>query len=102
MRPVRRVGPDGQQLLDLVVEITQSWRPPGRDRDSRFRGGCTLLIDLETQAIRYCVRKRVGQAERISAQEGYRVAMARSLLRGNYFDDAAAVREPFAMLHRGV
>ena len=27
VRPVRRIGPDGQQRTDLVVEITQSWLP---------------------------------------------------------------------------
>ena len=100
VRPVQRIGPDGQHLLDLVVEITQSWQPPDGSA-MRYRGGCTLLVDLEKQEIRYCVRKRVGHPDRIDAQQAYRAAMAGTMLRGNYFDDVASAREPFAMLHRG-
>jgi len=100
VRPVRRVGPDGQQQLDLVVEITQTWRPSNRSFD-KYRGGCTLIIDLESQRIRYCIRKRVGHAERIGAQQGFRLSMADSSIRSNYFDDTTDRHEPFAMLHRG-
>jgi hypothetical protein len=44
VRPVRRIGPDGQQRTHLVVEITQSWIPA--DGSGKFRGGCTLIIVL--------------------------------------------------------
>ena len=98
VRPVRRVGPDGQQRLDLVVEITQSWMPEGGDK---YRGGSTLIIDLEQSRIRYVVRKRVGHAQRISNQQGFRMALADTSIRSNYYDDIARGREPFAMLHRG-
>jgi len=98
VRPVRRVGPDGQQRLDLVVEITQSWTPEG---GVKYRGGSTLIIDLEQSRIRYVVRKRVGHAERISNQQGFRMALADTSIRSNYYDDIARGREPFAMLHRG-
>ena len=68
VRPVRRVGPDGNIRSDLVVEITQTFRPtqcPG----ARFRGGCTLLIDLATAEVRYMVRKKVEESGRaLSAQ----------------------------------
>ena len=98
VRPVRRVGPDGQQRLDLVVEITQSWVPEG---GYKYRGGSTLIIDLEKNEIRYVVRKRVGHAQRISNQQGFRISLADSSIRSNYYDDIARGREPFAMLHRG-
>lgn len=98
VRPVRRVGPDGQQRLDLVVEITQSWMAPG---GQKYRGGSTLIIDLEKSHIRYVVRKRVGHAQRISSQQGFRMALADTSIRSNYYDDIARGREPFAMLHRG-
>ena len=57
MRPARRVGPDGQQIAEVVIEITQSrrgYRSPDSSRrrrrsagkqppaDFKFRGGCTL------------------------------------------------------------
>ena len=98
VRPVRRVGPDGQQRLDLVVEITQSWVPEGGEK---YRGGSTLIIDLEQGRIRYVVRKRVGHPQRISTQQGFRMALADTSIRSNYYDDITHGREPFAMLHRG-
>ena len=49
VRPVRRIGPDRQQRTDLVVEITQSWLPA--DGSGKFRGGCTLIVDLEQRVI---------------------------------------------------
>lgn len=98
VRPVRRVGPDGQQKLDLVVEITQSWKP---DAGQRYRGGSSLIIDLERRYIRYVVRKRVAQAARVSDQKGFRMSLADTTLRSNYYEDIAHGREPFAMLHRG-
>ena len=98
VRPVRRVGPDGQQRLDLVVEITQSWFRPNGDK---YRGGSTVIIDLEQKRLKYVVRKRVGGVERISNQQGFRMFLADSSIRSNYYDDFSRGREPFAMLHRG-
>lgn len=62
VRPARRIGPDGQSQLDLVVEITQTFRPDAAEH-VRFRGGCTLLIGLERKEgryeARYFIRKRI-------------------------------------------
>lgn len=98
VRPVRRVGPDGQQRLDLVVELTQSWSRPNGDK---YRGGSTVIVDLEQRRLKYVVRKRVGHAQRISNQQGFRMSLADMSIRSNYYDDIARGREPFAMLHRG-
>jgi hypothetical protein len=98
VRPVRRVGPDGQQRLDLVVEITQSWL---RANGEKYRGGSTLIVDIEQKRLRYVIRKRVGHAQRIQSQQGFRMALADSSIRSNYYDDISRGREPFAMLHRG-
>jgi Subtilase family len=98
VRPARRVGPDGNIRSDLVVEITQSFRPsqfPG----ARYRGGCTLLIDLATTEVRYMVRKKVKSPERISAQLDPG-GDSKFGLHGNYFADDAPAREPFALMHR--
>jgi hypothetical protein len=97
VRPVRRVGPDNQQQVDLVIEITQSWVPPS---GPRFRGGCTLVVDLETRQIRYTIRKRVAHADRIEQQRSFRLALAEEGLRGQYFDKPEKADEPFALLHR--
>ena len=98
VRPVRRVGPDGQQRLDLVIEITQSW---SRENGDKYRGGSTIIVDLEQKRLKYVVRKRVGHPQRISNQQGFRVALADTSIRSNYYDDITRGREPFAMLHRG-
>jgi hypothetical protein len=100
VRPVRRIGPDGQQRTDLVVEITQSWLPAGGR--GKFRGGCTLIIDIEKKTIRYVVRKRVGHPIRMQNQERFQMEMAQGNVGFNYFGEAVVRREPFAMIHRGV
>ncbi|HWZ37853.1 MAG TPA: S8 family serine peptidase [Bradyrhizobium sp.] len=96
VRPVRRVSPDGNILSDLVVEITQSFRPKGMPGE-RFRGGCTLIIDLATAEVRYMVRKKVDSPWRFDKQFGF--AAAANDLGANYFTDQTATREPFAMIH---
>ena len=98
MRPVRRIGPDGQQRLDVVIELTQKWEVP-ESPGSPFRGGCTLIVDPATGAIRYSVRKRIAHPERVQKQQAFAMAGAYSL-RANYFINGAA-REPFALVHRG-
>ena len=97
VRPVRRVGPDGNIRSDLVVEITQSFRPsaiPG----ARFRGGCTLLIDLATAEVRYMVRKKVRNPDRFAKQLKFGID-ASTGLHANYFAADGGVREPFALMH---
>jgi hypothetical protein len=98
VRPARRVGPDGQLLADLVVEITQTFRPTP-PAVGRFRGGCTLLIDLERSEVRYFVRKRVASAPRLQAQQAFASDTA-DALRAAYFLDPNRGVEPFAVLHR--
>ena len=97
VRPARRVGPEGNIRADLVVEITQSFRPKGAT-GVRFRGGCTLIIDLATAEVRYMVRKKVDSAWRFGNQVGFAEEVS-SGLHGNYFSDPTTVREPFAMIH---
>jgi hypothetical protein len=99
VRPVRRIGPDGQQVTELLLEITQTWTPHNSPSD-HFRGGSTLLIDLESGQIRYCVRKRPGHPDDVATQQTYQMQFTYASLRANYFGLQAG-REPFAMLHRG-
>ncbi len=97
VRPVRRVGPDGNVRSDLVVEITQTFRPAAIP-NGRFRGGCTLIIDLATAEVRYMVRKKVESPMRFAAQMQFGVDSDDGL-HGNYFVNNAALREPFALMH---
>ncbi len=97
VRPVRRVSPEGNVRADLVVEITQSFRPD-QDPTMRFRGGCTLIIDLAKAEVRYMLRKKVDSPWRFGEQLGFAKEIGEGL-HGNYFADPTNVREPFAMVH---
>jgi len=124
-RPARRIGPDGQQRTDLVVTITQgrpvyfndapdaeTWEPltlPDKwsAQDARqtadfwYRGGATLLIDLETGEPRYSLLKSIDPTKpRLRDQAEYEWRRRGSSLASTYFGGAGAAREPFAMLHR--
>ena len=124
VRPARRVGPDGQHLVDLIVEITQrrngylaeelqkredalpqassgkrkSEKVP-HPADFQFRGGCTLVITLETGQIRYAIVKDILSEDRLRREREY--TGGSQTLYATYFSDASGrVAEPFALLHR--
>jgi hypothetical protein len=108
VRPARRIGPDGQVIVELVVEITQKREElmrPANPASGRFpfRGGCTLLIDLESGEIRYCVVKNILSETRLQRQREYMDTPAALSLYATYFGRgrSQAAREPFALLHRG-
>ena len=96
VRLARRIGPDGQSCADLIVEITQTLRDANQ---FPYRGGCTLLIDLEKPAVRYLVRKRLSHPDFINRQYDYRLELSENSLRQNYFDGPPLGREPFAFVH---
>lgn len=95
VRPARRIGPDGQMTSDLVIEITQSFYPQA-EAAFPFRGGCTLLVDIAEQRVKYFVRKRVDSAQRFRQQQ--ETAMA-SIGFSDTYGLASNVAEPFAALH---
>lgn len=105
VRPLRRVGPDGQLLTSLVIEITQK-RKARLDDDNpglgelTFRGGCTLLIDLRTSRVRYCISKNIGSKERLERQRKFRLFPSELSLYATYFG-AIGDDQKFAALHRG-
>jgi hypothetical protein len=140
-RPARRIGPDGQQLIDLVIVLTQrreefftlpdpsvddgGKRDKKREPDFVFRGGCTLLVDLDRDesisepdagddakadekrqappCIRYTIVKNMASTWRLNNERRYRASRAGQSLRATYFGPIrpdARVAEPFALLHR--
>jgi hypothetical protein len=98
VRPARRVNARGQQSIDLVVEIIQKFNEPDPVTNciQTHRGGCTILIDMEEERIRYVVRKRVGSGSRIAAEQDFQRMTGDSS--SPYF--APQGGEPFAMTHR--
>ncbi|MGE8064803.1 hypothetical protein [Pseudomonas sp. NPDC089569] len=119
VRTCRRAGPDGQDLRQLVIEVTQ--RRQGfldvasqvlQDQqdligttqpltsDFLFRGGATLIIDLRDGKVRYVIRKRINDEARLAYQRHFLETGTDSLAltyRGAHVED-----NPFAMTHRGV
>jgi Subtilase family len=99
VRPARRIGPDGQSRADIVVEITQSFWPAA-DPKNRSRGGCTLIVDLQTFDLRYLIRKRLDGSSGVSQQSAFRMAMTDEWTLGaNFYGSTSGDREPFALLH---
>ncbi|HVS62345.1 MAG TPA: hypothetical protein VMT85_02455 [Thermoanaerobaculia bacterium] len=120
-RIARRRGPRDEEVVELVVEITQrrrAWDDADRQTeidsgaaalreddhgDFRFRSGCTLLIDLSSRQVRYAIRARgpISDNRVLSAQRRYR-SSATPGLRITYLGDRGGrLRdvEPFAFLH---
>lgn len=97
VRPLHRVGPDGQLLSQLVIELTQSLHATD-GTGMVFRGGATLLFDIGKGAITYLVRKRFDLQARVSAQQA--LWESGNLEQPNaYSGTAADAAEPFALLH---
>jgi len=117
LRPGGRLGPDGESITDVVIEITQRRRGYLRESDQTkadhgdtvnvphdfwFRGGCTILFDPENQRVRYVIGKGIMSERRLKAQRRHLAEHYGSSLRATYFQSAAGDEEPepFAMLHR--
>jgi subtilisin family serine protease len=102
VRVCRRTAPDGSSKPTLVIQLTQTLRVDSNQ--DRYRGGCTLLFDLNTNRLNYLVRKRLLSQWSIENQEKVQLAaMARAAERGQVFyppGDPAGRGKAFAMMHR--
>jgi hypothetical protein len=101
VRPARRVGPDGNVLKDLIVEITQKF--VANDGGHVFYGGCTLVIDIYQKKVRYMVRKKLDSPGRLQDNLNFLKGLAAKAevgsLHTNYGSNSGNTREPFALLH---
>ncbi|MFA6122817.1 MAG: hypothetical protein WCS75_09010 [Sphingomonas sp.] len=115
VRTTRRSGPDGQDIRQLVIEVTQrrqgffdpeaqlrndstpvaSGEVPPRG-DFIFRGGATLIVDLRENVLRYVISKRIDDDDRLARQ---RAQLLQSDTMGFTYDRGRS-NEPFALLHR--
>lgn len=100
VRPLRRVGPDGQLLSQMVVELTQSLHALNGSGNV-FRGGVTLVIDLASWQVTYVVRKRINQPARLAHQQQFQAERAQSM-QDKYRGIRAMASEPFALVHRSI
>jgi len=120
-RPVRRLGPDGEVLTELLIETTQ-WMEcaetgmpqiffghlskqeqrmrKGEPRASaakfpvKFRGGSTLLIDPEREEVRYCIGKGILKDERYRKQQMFLAEQMASPAAAHF-----GIGQAFARLH---
>jgi hypothetical protein len=126
IRPARRIGPGGQTVTELVIEMTQRRRGyynaekqrkvesgelAPMEPDFVFRGGCTLLVDLETARVRYCIYKDLSSQNRIERMRKYLQNGSGPSLQATYLGDPGkefshfngeqgSILEPVASLHR--
>jgi hypothetical protein len=97
-----RPDPDGgtfpQLVIGLYQEKTVTLGPGKNGPPMKFEGGSTVIADLRTNTIKYCVRKPLESPSREERQTAF-AAEAATSLRAVYFnmDD---VREPIAAIHR--
>jgi hypothetical protein len=114
-RPSRRVGPDGQLNQRFIVELTQKRSgyqtealqqaadqgdlPASVEADFTFRGGSTLVFELETAKPKYLIGKSILNAGRLRGQRQFLMQPQAASLRATYFGGYRR-REPFALLHR--
>jgi hypothetical protein len=111
VRTTRRAGPDGQDIRQLVIEVTQRRKGYFEETDQTqaellqmtreygdfaFRGGATLIIDLREGRLRYVISKRIDDDKRLADQRTFLTTpseMTFTYRRGHS-------NEPFALLHR--
>ena len=115
VRGARRIAPDGRALNQVIISITQKRMVPGAnagDPKFRFRGGCTLILDLQDLTLEYAIVKTIGdkvdkngklleENPRLLRQRKYRQSGERMSLRETYFGASGqdGADEPFALLH---
>ncbi|MEO8590250.1 MAG: hypothetical protein ABI432_12830 [Flavobacteriales bacterium] len=101
VRTAFRSRPDGTLLNHALLTLTQRRTIRTADGSSyQFRGGSTLIVDLDTLTLRYCIRCPITDEERRTATEEYVMNELPVGVRARFFgNDATARNEPFAFLH---
>ena len=106
MQRARRVGPEGITINQVIVTLTQrrtikSSLVPAAEKPYTFRGGCTLIFDLDTLKLRYVIKKAIDDDDRLKDQLAFKDAWAELAFQGKgYVNDNSMTDEPFAFLHK--
>lgn len=99
VRSAQRVGPDGDALNHAVVTITQK-RKDLVAEGVPFRGGATLIFNLDTGRLQYAICKGIDDERRLKRQQDLVAGVRDGSLRATYLGGVRTAHEPFAMLHR--
>jgi hypothetical protein len=101
LRPAMRATPDGRYVPQVVVALTQTTAVPANPATGapalRFRGGSTLIVDLEEPAVKYRIIKHLASTSRRERTAAFLTAARRDPLRALFV--APEQNEPFAALH---
>jgi subtilisin family serine protease len=102
VRVCKRTAPDGSSKSTLVIELTQAfWADPDKER---YRGGCTLLFDLNDNTLKYMVRKKLLSPWSMQKQVAARsAAMMSAAVHGQVYyppNDPTGRGKAFAIMHR--
>lgn len=101
LRPIRRQNQMGQSIVELVFSAVQKQTLPvgdGTPPSEDFYGGATVVINAESQDVRYVIGKDIASTSRRRRWEAYHRDPEGSLA-DMYFGKRFAEDEPFAMLH---
>jgi subtilisin family serine protease len=102
VRVCRRTAPDGSSTSTLVIELTQTFR--AEPNGDRYRGGCTLLFDLNVNRLKYLVRKKLFSQRAVQNQAAAQLAaMTSAAVHGQVYyppNDPVGRGKTFAIMHR--
>ncbi len=106
--PSRRIGPDGNLLNQMFLSITQQIPIPLDPKEPNsmtfpFRGGCTLVFDMDREKLLYRIAKPINDPVRLKNELNHLLNNGSGSLRATYFSHfkTGIEKEPFAQLHRG-
>ena len=92
-----RSGPQGNTLDQLILSVSQE--RTGLLKDGLpFRGGATLIIDWKNLQLKYAIKRKIDNAERINEQNSYLGSRPGLSLKETYFTKSSS-DEPFMALH---
>jgi hypothetical protein len=102
-RTAFRARPDGTLMNHVILTLTQKRRmklPHGKGSYD-FRGGATLIVDLDTMELRHCIARPITDEVRRAAYEAYICEELPEAIRMRFFGSEKGRKdfEPFAFLH---
>jgi Subtilase family len=98
LRNAMRIGPDGQNIPQVLISLTQTVPMQNDGQRFTFPGGSTLIIDLAIPTVRYCVSKSVDNGATRKRTAEFLAQARRDPLHALFFRPNS--RRPFAALHQ--
>lgn len=95
---VAHISTDGEFVIDCYF---QPGIGPFPEKGFVFRGGCTLIFDLDTMKLKYAIKKDIDDKTRMEQQYRYMNGMFDEEAAATYFTDStlAGLSGPFAFMH---